>query len=515
MTFTLGTPSIKLEVPNDEHVTNIRVSSTSKTLKKRRARKGTKTKKFQTEGSKVNDPNTMGMAQRLLPIQIMIGSIPITLGTTESVMMTSIEEMEARHPETSNVKVTKKSIKISKMASQKQKATPQPKAMRPRILELTSPKIDPVVKGKEVAMDIDALFETLPPTKQGPRKNTRREESQTSELFDYYPLTALCVEQSKRAKSNLEVQKWVFFSGYLLAKEENFGLETSSKHKNVTEICEEINESPRPYSSPITHSRAHAMSQSIIDDSSISTTSSDTMETQSDFHSPPYRDSESIFQEEDFPGILINQFGKVLKISDESDSEDMPVLVTSTTNLEEQLQELQRKLTEKDAEIAALAAQVASQANSSSRVPVVASNSISLLEGEPKSTLPCSLGAKPNNVEKIKKTLDVKVESSNLPSLYELMTEAKLDFWENSSKDGNEEWQTYIVEYLPKEFLQNHSEDEMKEEVVQCCTVSVDDNEREVDKVTLLSGQHLSLPQKEKLSQNAKDDVSKGKEGNS
>ena len=34
------------------------------------------------------------------------------------------------------------------------------------------------------------------------------------------------------------------------------------------------------------------------------------------------------------------QFGKVLKISDESDSKDMPVLVTSTTNLEEEFQEL-------------------------------------------------------------------------------------------------------------------------------------------------------------------------------
>ena len=95
------------------------------------------------------------------------------------------------------------------------------------------------------------------------------------------------------------------------------------------------------------------MSQSIIDDYSISTTSSDTMETQSDFHSPLYGDSESIFQEEDVPGILINQFEKVLKISNESDSEDMPVLVTSTTNLEEQLQEFQRKLIEKDAEIVA------------------------------------------------------------------------------------------------------------------------------------------------------------------
>ena len=60
----------------------------------------------------------------------------------------------------------------------------------------------------------------------------------------------------------------------------------------------------------------------------------------------------------------------MLKISDESDSEDMPILVTSTTNLEEQLQELQRKLIEKDAEIATLAARVASQASTSARTQV-------------------------------------------------------------------------------------------------------------------------------------------------
>ena len=96
------------------------------------------------------------------------------------------------HPETPKVRVTKKSIKILKKASVKQKVTPQPKTMWPRILELTS---DPVVKGKEVAMDIDASFETLPPTKQGPRKNVRREESQTSKLFDHFPLTALCAKK--------------------------------------------------------------------------------------------------------------------------------------------------------------------------------------------------------------------------------------------------------------------------------------------------------------------------------
>ena len=48
----------------------------------------------------------------------------------------------------------------------------------------------------------------------------------------------------------------------------------------------------------------------------------------------------------------------------------MPVLLTSTTNLEEQLQELQRKLIEKDAEIAALAARVVSQASTSAKTQV-------------------------------------------------------------------------------------------------------------------------------------------------
>ena len=157
-----------------------------------RAWKSAKAKKFQTEGSNENGSNTMGIALRLLLIQIMIGSIPITLGTTELVMVTSIEEREASHSETPKVRVTKKSIKILKKASVKQKVTPQPKTMWHCILELTS---DPVVKGKEVAMDIDASFETFPPTKQGPRKNVRREESQTSELFDHFPLTTLCSEQ--------------------------------------------------------------------------------------------------------------------------------------------------------------------------------------------------------------------------------------------------------------------------------------------------------------------------------
>ena len=134
-------------------------------MKKRRARKGAKVKKSQTKGSNVNDPNTVGMAPRILPIQIMIGSIPITSGTTESVMMTSTEEKEASHLETPKVRVTKKSIKILKKESLKRKVTPQPKVMRPLILELTSPKSDLVIKGKEVDMDIDPLKHCHQPSK--------------------------------------------------------------------------------------------------------------------------------------------------------------------------------------------------------------------------------------------------------------------------------------------------------------------------------------------------------------
>ena len=73
--------------------------------------------------------------------------------------------------------------------------TPQPKVMWSHILELTSPKCDLIAKEKEVAKDTNASLETLLPIKQSPRINVRREEVQTFELFDQYPLIALCAEQ--------------------------------------------------------------------------------------------------------------------------------------------------------------------------------------------------------------------------------------------------------------------------------------------------------------------------------
>lgn len=134
-------------------------------------KKNTKTERSQTKGPDVNGPKTEGLALRLLSIQIMIGSIPNTLSTIESVMVISTKENEVSPLETPKVKVIKKSIKSSKKASLKQKLTPQPKAIWPCILELASPKSDYIAKGKEVAMDTNASLETLPPIKQGPRKN--------------------------------------------------------------------------------------------------------------------------------------------------------------------------------------------------------------------------------------------------------------------------------------------------------------------------------------------------------
>ena len=65
----------------------------------------------------------------------------------------------------------------------------------------------------------------------------------------------------------------------------------------------------------------------------------------------------------------------------------MPILVTSTTNLEEQLQELQRKLIEKDVEIAALVARVASQASTSARTQEGHKSSSSITQEELKTLI--------------------------------------------------------------------------------------------------------------------------------
>ena len=108
MTFTLGHHFIKVEVPNDGHVTNIQVLSTSKmplnmidkfvknntskASRNIRAMKIAKTERSQTGGPNINGPNTVGFSPRLLSIKITIVSITITLGTIKPVMLTSIEE---------------------------------------------------------------------------------------------------------------------------------------------------------------------------------------------------------------------------------------------------------------------------------------------------------------------------------------------------------------------------------------------------------------------------------------
>ena len=114
MTFTLGHPFLELEVPNDGQVTKVQVLSTSKmplykidmvvknntskASRNYRAMKNAKTKRSQIEGPNINGPNTVGFSPTLLLIKIMIVSITITLGTIESMMVTSTEENKVSPP---------------------------------------------------------------------------------------------------------------------------------------------------------------------------------------------------------------------------------------------------------------------------------------------------------------------------------------------------------------------------------------------------------------------------------
>ena len=74
------------------------------------------------------------------------------------------------------------------------------------------------------------------------------------------------------------------------------------------------------------------------------------------------RDSFHVSKNEDSPRKLISQCKRSTK-SDNTKFETISVFVTRTISLEEQLQELQRKLVEKDAEIERLIIQLAKQAS--------------------------------------------------------------------------------------------------------------------------------------------------------
>jgi len=76
----------------------------------------------------------------------------------------------------------------------------------------------------------------------------------------------------------------------------------------------------------------------------------DQLEEQDEVTSPIFYDLRTLFQEEESSGVLSES--QMI----EDDQANMPVLVTSTPSLEEQMQELQRKLAKKEAEIANLAA---------------------------------------------------------------------------------------------------------------------------------------------------------------
>ena len=140
----------------------------------------------------------------------------------------------------------------------------------------------------------------------------------------------------------------------------------------------------RPYNGPITRSRAHTMSKSLLEESitsrkphnqnqpTVTFEESSTlrgvenprksMSSVASCENPLHGDSESLFEEDNFPAELISKFQK-RTTEEESQCTDMSVVMTGTTSFEEQVHEMQRKLAEKDAEIAALAAQMATLAS--------------------------------------------------------------------------------------------------------------------------------------------------------
>jgi len=76
----------------------------------------------------------------------------------------------------------------------------------------------------------------------------------------------------------------------------------------------------------------------------------DQLKEQEEVTSPVFYDLGTLFQEEE-SSVAVSQSQMI----EDDQAANMPVLVTSTPSLEEQMQELQKKLAEKDAEIANLA----------------------------------------------------------------------------------------------------------------------------------------------------------------
>lgn len=356
---------------------------------------------------------------QLYPCQILIGSIPVELPSTVSVMATSVKQEENVAKTTTKIKVviTPKRAKVS--------------ASSPEPLELASGLS--FAEGKQTSTTWNQRKK-----RSKARKGPKGPRAVNAPQAALYPLSAYSADKSQDAKSEQEKKKWAFISGFLLAKEALYGQAAPCMATNKEGT----------YSGPVTRARARIIQNPCIEGSSSSNQQADLsrrkeyrstgapsqqvlkerydagdpevgilgehsgkfdyyvlysspklsdVSSSDDFsigphgeiqdtvmsqvssvssNSPSPRkgsmvscdnplcgDPESLFQEDDFPSKLAEKFQKELKIIEDPQYGDMPVLVTGTTNVEEQLQDLQRRLAAKDAEIAALAAQVASQAS--------------------------------------------------------------------------------------------------------------------------------------------------------
>ena len=98
------------------------------------------------------------------------------------------------------------------------------------------------------------------------------------------------------------------------------------------------------YSGPITRSRAKALTYAEVTLQSSVTTfgqGKDQLEEQDEVTSPIFYDLRTLFQEEESL-VVVSQSQMI----EDDQAANIPVLVTSTPSLKEQMQELQRKLAE-------------------------------------------------------------------------------------------------------------------------------------------------------------------------
>lgn len=285
---------------------------------------------------------------QLYPNQILIGSIPIKLPSTVSVMATSIKKEE-------NVSMT----------APEDKAMQTPKRAKVNTSSTKQAKVESVSTStgrKSTSTQFASRTVSRSKIKENfeNKRGTKKPKVWDTPEAAIYLLSAYYAEKSQNAKSDLEKKKWAFMSGYLLAKEALYGKGAPCKPTN--------NESP--YTSSIAWSETHLMSRPLTKDLTPTNEGSD----HSKDSSPSSRNNIS----QSIPNCSSNQvqFTLTLQVSSTSSSqrkqyedshrEDMPVLVTNAIGLEEQLHEMQKKLAEKDAEIAALKTQIANHASTSS-----------------------------------------------------------------------------------------------------------------------------------------------------